>query len=260
MKHSAEFFATSVVAIVLLAGVQLILQPAPVQGSVVELSSDLRVRPLQKGLWLVDSDTDWKGQTVSANGLVLVSGREVLVVDTPWTEQQTGRLLDWIGQEIGLPVAYYVVTHAHDDRIGGIAEVHRREIPTYGYEGTIELAESQGLETPQHTFSETAKLVVGDEEVTLLYPGPGHASDNIVVWFDDRKLLYGGCFIKNLGSKSLGYTGDADLEAWPGSLARLHEALPEPDQVIPGHGAPGGVELIGHTELLLDRQSQTAPQ
>lgn len=258
MKHSVEIFATSVVAIVLLALVASASYGSE-RETEVDLSSDLRVRPLQEGLWLVESDADWEGQTISANGLVLVSGQEVLVVDTPWTETQTEGLLDWIEQEIALPVVYFVVTHAHNDRIGGIAEVHRRGIPTYGYAGTTELALAQDFDAPQHTFVETEKLAVGDEGLMLLYPGPGHASDNIVVWFDDRKLLYGGCFIKNLGSKSLGYTGDADVEAWPTSLARLHEVLPEPDQVVPGHGAPGGAELIGHTRRLLERHSQTAP-
>lgn len=59
-----------------------------------DLAFDLRVRTLQSGLWLVESDTDWNGSTISANGLVLVSDTEVLVVDTPWTVHQTGRLLD----------------------------------------------------------------------------------------------------------------------------------------------------------------------
>lgn len=106
----------------------------------IDLAGDLRVRPLQSGLWLVDSDTNWNGTTISANGLVLVGDAEVLVIDTPWTDRQTGRLLDWIEQEIDLPVRYYVVTHAHDDRIGGIAEVHRRGISTYGQKVTVALA------------------------------------------------------------------------------------------------------------------------
>ena len=258
MKYSARILASVLVATAFVAA-GVVYTPASAEPNIA-LASDLRVRPLQSGLWLVESDTDWNGSTISANGLVLVSDTEVLVVDTPWTDRQTGRLLDWIEREIGRPVLAYVVTHAHDDRIGGIAELHRRGIPTYGFEGTVELAMDQEFEVPENTFSESLDLTVGRETVSLVYPGPGHALDNIVVWFEDRQLLYGGCFIKNLGSKGLGYTGDADLDQWSESLARMEGLLPEPSQVIPGHGAPGNSELIAHTAHLLDQAPETSPK
>jgi arylsulfatase A-like enzyme len=44
---------------------------------------------------------------------------------------------------------------------------------------------------------------------------------------------------------------EADLEAWPRSLAALEQALPDARLVVPGHGAPGGPELLRHTHDLL---------
>ena len=42
----------------------------------------------------------------------------MLVVDTAWTDDQTAQILNWIKQEINLPVALAVVTHAHQDKDG----------------------------------------------------------------------------------------------------------------------------------------------
>lgn len=226
-----------------------------------QLGEDLRVEALEPGLWLVESDSDWNGTTISANALIVVADQQVLVVDTPWTEDQTTRLLDWIEREIGLPVRHYVVTHAHSDRMGGIAEVHRRAIPTLGHEGTVELARTREFEPPQITFSQSLEIDLGAEVVALLHPGPGHAPDNIVVWLPQRQLLYGGCFIKHTGSKTLGYVGDADLEVWPKSLTEMQRLVAEPRAVIPGHGERGGPELIAHTRMLLEsrRSEETSP-
>lgn len=224
------------------------------------MAEDVRVFPLEPNLWLVESDFDWNGTKISANSLILTSTDAALAIDTPWTEEQTGRLLDWIDTEIGLPVRILVITHAHNDRIGGIAEFHERGVISYGFEGSVPLARSQGYEVPQITFAERLEIGFGEETVSLLYPGPGHVTDNIVVLLEDRQVLYGGCFIKNLGSRGLGYTGDADLEAWPRSLARLRELVPSPTVVIPGHGDKGGADLIDHTESLLEGHDPTSPR
>ena len=43
-----------------------------------------------------------------------------MLVDTAWTDDQTAQILNWIKQEINLPVALAVVTHAHQDKMGGM--------------------------------------------------------------------------------------------------------------------------------------------
>ena len=41
-----------------------------------------------------------------------------------WTDDQTAQILNWIKQEINLPVALAVVTHAHQDKMGGMDALH----------------------------------------------------------------------------------------------------------------------------------------
>ena len=221
------------------------------------LGDDLRVRPLTEGLWLYESDTQWGSRTVPANGLIVHDRDEIAVIDTPWTEEQTARLLDWVAEELKAPVVALLGTHFHPDAFGGIAEAHRRGIVTWGHALTGEHALENDREVPKRTFDDRQILSVGGQRVEAVYLGPGHSPDNFMVWLPARRILYGGCALKAASWTSLGYLGDADLERWPAMLeaaARTFDAV----TVIPGHGPPGGPELFAHTLDLLQRQADRA--
>ena len=46
---------------------------------------------------------------------------------------------------------------------------------------------------------------------------------------------------------SAGNVADADLAEWPTSVERIQKHYPEAEVVIPGHGLPGGLDLLQHT-------------
>ena len=86
-------------------------------GDWVTLGTDLKLRPLAPGFWLHVSNDD-RGR--GANGLIVrLEGGGVLLVDTPWTNDQTERLLAHARARIGA-VTEALVTHSHPDRMGGI--------------------------------------------------------------------------------------------------------------------------------------------
>ena len=68
----------------------------------------------------------------------------MLVVDTAWTDDQTAQILNWIKQEINLPVALAVVTHAHQDKMGGMDALHAAGIATYANALSNQLAPQRG--------------------------------------------------------------------------------------------------------------------
>lgn len=84
------------------------------------------------------------------------------------------------------------------------------------------------------------------------YPGGGHTIDNIVVWLPKSKILFGGCLVRSLESKSLGYVGEAHIEQWSDSVKRVLAKYSEAKLVIPGHGKFGDIELLNHTEKLAE--------
>ena len=62
-----------------------------------------------------------------------------------------------------------------------------------------------------------------------------------------ERVLYGGCAVHELSSTSAGNVADADLAEWPTSVERIQKHYPEAEVVIPGHGLPGGLDLLQHT-------------
>jgi len=98
-------------------------------------------------------------------------------------------------------------------------------------------------------------VTIGSVEV--FFPGAGHTQDNLVVWVPQHRTLFGGCIVKNAHDRTLGNTADADLREWPASLRRLQTRYGQASLVVPGHGEPGGPELLQHTlDLFGDTETQ----
>ena len=121
---------------------------------------------------------------------------------------------------------------------------------------TLKLSAQGGGPVPKHSLSGLDKpgntATVGSVEV--LYPGAGHAPDNIMVWLPEQKILYGGCAIRELATDSLGNTADGDLASWPKAIKLAQDRYSTAEVVIPGHGAPGGPELLAHMHQLFAAQ------
>ncbi len=213
----------------------------------IDLREDIALEPLTATVWR--HVTTREG--IPANGLVVLCGQEAVLVDTPWTPEQTAVLLDWLEKSRGVRVTLAIPGHFHVDCLGGLTEIHRRGIRSLGAERTRELALASGVEAPREAFTKELALTVAGRRLLLLHPGPGHTADNIVVWIPDQRVLFGGCLVKSMDALGLGYTADADVPAWPGTIRLLQARFPSARLVVPGHGLPGGVELLAHTLRLL---------
>jgi metallo-beta-lactamase class B len=228
------------------------LLPAPREET---LAPDLQVREVAPRVWVHVSFQELPSYgRVPSNGLLLVGETQSLMIDTPWTVPQTETLLGWAEGKLGVPVAHLVVSHAHDDRMGGIAAALAKEVSTYASESTRVLAKEAGWPQPELPIYEDARLTLAGFGLEIFFPGPGHSSDNIIVWFPSEKVLFAGCLVKSRRSESLGNTESADIKAWEQGLQKLLSRYPEAEYVVPGHGEIGGVELIEHTLELVRRE------
>lgn len=193
-------------------------------------------------------------KNVDANAVVLVSGNEAMLFDTPWDSVQAEQLITWVNDSLGKKIILSVITHAHADRIGSIGIMHRDGTPTYSHYLTAQEAVKRDYPKPRQVFfNDDTTFRCGDIEVVAFYPGAGHTIDNIVLYIPSKKLLYGGCFIKSGFSTDIGNIEDADVAAWPKSLAKMKNRFKKTgfDMVIPGHGSWQSDKAIKNTMRLL---------
>jgi metallo-beta-lactamase class B len=186
-----------------------------------------------------------------SNGFIYVIGNEAILFDTPVTEAVTAELTNWITGTLKARITAFVANHWHEDCMGGLNVIKGQGIPSYAHEKTIAIAKAKKLPVPERYFTGSLTLRLGKEEVHCRYLGPGHTVDNIVAWFPSERILFAGCMAKEMKSRSLGNIIDADIAGWPSTIKKALDEYPLAEIVIPGHGEPGGRELLKHTLDLL---------
>jgi metallo-beta-lactamase class B len=211
-------------------------------------SAALETRALAPNVWLYVSHQ----QGFATNGLLVETTDSSVLVDAGWDDAEAAWLFDFAAHR-HKPIRDVIVTHAHRDRIGGAGEALRRGARVHALARTIAHAHERGQAVPDVTEPDETTLTVGGVALELFRPGAGHTDDNLVVYLPATQILYGGCFLKAGDAEDLGNIKDADLAAWPASLARTRERVPHPAIVVPGHGDLGG-DPIAHTEFLLRAQ------
>lgn len=188
---------------------------------------------------------------VAANGLIVRTSTGALLVDTGWNSDQTLQILRWVADSLHQHVRMAVVTHAHEDRLGGIAALRANHIRVLGSPLTAKLALAQQLDAPTPSIQPYTLIRAGRTRLEVFFPGPGHAPDNVVVWLPRQRVLFGGSLLKDATATTLGNIADADLKQWPAAVRKVATHYPKAQVVVPGNGAPGGPELFTHTLRLL---------
>ena len=216
---------------------------------------DVRLRQIHAHVWVHVSTWQFDDGTVfPANGLIVRDGDGLFVVDSAWGEQATAALFSAIEIEIGLPVRAAIVTHFHDDRVSGVRVIESRGVTAYGTPLTRELATAEGNAVPSTPLWGLADAgsVVSVGPVEVFYPGAGHSLDNLVVYVPEAAVLFGGCAVHESAREVAGNVRDADLRSWPAAIRRVQERYPEAKIVVPGHGVPGGPDLLDHTIAVVE--------
>ena len=179
--------------------------------------------------------------------MVYFNQNEAIIFDTPIDDSSSLELIHWVQNKQKKNIKTIVITHFHEDCLGGIKEFHKQAIPSIASNKTIDiLKEEEQNELPMRGFDRETKIKIGKEMVYLAFYGEGHTIDNIVGHIPKEKTLFGGCLIKSLNA-SKGYLGDANTAEWSNTVQKIKTKLPELKTVIPGHGKAGGIELLDYT-------------
>lgn len=188
-----------------------------------------------------------------SNGLIVVKNGRALLIDTPVTNRQTKILYNHLRNSLKSIITKVVVGHSHSDCMGGLSFLHEKAVESICSEKTKQICVSQKLPIPRQAFSDSFEFEFEGEKVVCRYFGAGHTVDNIVVYFPDSKILFGGCLIKSMTSKDLGNIQEAVVQAWDETVAKIKKAYPEIKVVIPGHGESGDITLLDHTIELVNQ-------
>ena len=214
-------------------------------------NSPLKISHLMGDFYIYKTYNEYKGALISANAMYLVTDEGVVLFDAPWDKSQFQPLLDSIKSKHKKDVVMYFATHSHDDRSGGLGFYGQKGIKTYTIKLTDQILKNKNEKRAEFVIPNDTVFKVGQYKFEVCYPGKGHAPDNIVVWFDKEKVLYGGCFVKSAEAEDLGYLGDADVNEWEKSIKKVQTKFKNPKYIIPGHDDWTDMESLNHTLKLV---------
>jgi cyclase len=214
-----------------------------------EIAEDVHVYLQPPGSWCL------------SNSGILVGPNAVTVIDTAATERRARALRSAISSVTPLVPRTLINTHHHGDHTYGNG-LFAQDAVIIGHDACPAQMAEQGLlltqlwtevewghieiVPPSVTFAERLTVHVGQRRVDLHHFGPGHTSNDIVAHIPDAGVLFAGDLVFNGGTPFV----------LMGSVAGTLEVLRSvralnAETIVPGHGHPGGPELIDHTESYL---------
>ena len=188
---------------------------------------------------------------VPCNGMIVSSGKEAVVFDTPCDDETSLELINWIKDSLKSKIKAVIPTHYHIDNLGGLNEFHKHGIPSYAYHKTVQITKQSDCPQPQQSFNEHFELNVGKDKIYVDFLGEGHTCDNVIGYFPSENIMFGGCLIKEIGAGK-GNLEEANVEDWAESVKKVKAKYPDTKWVIPGHGKSGGTELFEYTINLFE--------
>lgn len=181
---------------------------------------------------------------LQTNCYVLSHQHECIIFD-PGAEGDA--LANWIRQQQLTPLAV-LLTHAHFDHIGAVAEMKEQfQVPVYLHEAEKEWLSDPSLNgsgrfemgavtapKADHLLLKEDMLSIGPFSFSLLHT-PGHSPGSVSYYFEEGGAVFAGdtLFMGSIGRTDLAGGNHDQL------LSSIHDkllALPEETIVLPGHG------------------------
>lgn len=212
-----------------------------------QTDSSLKITPLTGDFYIYTTYNLYKETRVPANGLYFVTNDGVVMFDTPWDTTLLQPLLDSIKNRHNKNVVLCIATHFHDDRTAGLEYFKQKGIRTYTTKQTDELSKERNKKRAEFLIDKDTVFTVGQYSFQTYYPGRGHTADNIVLWFEKEKILYGACLVKSADADNLGYLGDASEKDYAMTIKNVLKKCQNPKFIIPGHDDWTDINSLNHT-------------
>lgn len=215
------------------------------------------LQKIAEGVWVHTSTYNFPGgNIVPSNGLVIEDTNGLILVDTAWGELATQALLEKLKTETNKDVSKLVITNHHYDRLAGVDLLERKGVTVFTHPDTPGLSAAKSTPIPDTSVAALKKPGSRTKSgpIEIAYPGPGHTSDNLVVYVPQAKILFGGGLIRGKDQSSLGNITDANIKAWPQSLRWTLQTYGGASLVVPSHGQGADINLAKTTLALLAKR------
>lgn len=212
-------------------------------------STHLKIKQIGPHTFQHISYLDYKGNAIGCNGVFAVFGKDVIIIDSPTTEQATQLLLDYIDLHFSPTRKIAIPNHFHVDCTGGMNLMHELGVEIYANYKTIEFLEDRNLASQIQSFDQNIDFELGNGTGVVLtrFFGPAHTKDNVASYILPDSILFGGCMVKSL-SAGKGNLNDADTSRWSTTITAIkNDDFGNAKLVVPGHGAIGGMDLLDYT-------------
>lgn len=210
----------------------------------------LKITHLTGDFYIYTTYNKYEDTQVPANGMYLITSHGAVMFDTPWDTTQFQPLLDSIQQRHSKKVIMCFATHWHSDKTAGLEYYRRQGIKTYTTVLTDELSKKNDKKRAEFLMTKDTVFTAGQYSFETYYPGEGHTVDNIIIWFSKEKILYGGCLIKGVDDKNLGYLGDANVTAYASTLKNVQKKCRKPKFIIIAHNDWKDTNSLNHSIMM----------
>lgn len=217
----------------------------------------LKISHLTGDFYIYTTYNTYEGSQIPANGMYLLTNNDgVVLFDTPWDTTQFQPLLDSIKLKHNKKVTLCIGTHWHSDRTEGLEYYKRHDIKTYTTLLTDKLSKENHQKRAEFLMTKDTIFHIGQYSFEVYYPGEGHTVDNIIIWFNKEKILYGGCLIKGADAENLGFLGDANVTEYESTLKKVQKKCPKPKFIIVSHHDWNNVNSLKHSIKLARKLKQ----
>jgi metallo-beta-lactamase class B len=219
-------------------------------------TNSLKISHLTGDFYIFTTYNFYKGDRIPANGMYLLTNEGAVMFDSPWDTTQFQPLLDSIRMKHNKKVVMCFATHFHEDRTGGLEYYRRLGIRTYTTRLTDELSKKRGMKRAAFLIDKDTVFNAGQYLFETYFPGRGHAPDNIVIWFEKEKVLYGGCLVKSVEDNTLGNLGDASITDYSTTIKNVLQKCKKAKYIIPGHNDWTNTGSLKHTLKMAKKLKQ----
>lgn len=176
------------------------------------------------------------------NSGIISSDSLLLVIDTKMDDAAKS-LFDTVQKLAGKRPILVINTHWHPDHVGGNKLYKKEQIMAGGSYKIEDWTKESGAESlPGRWVKDELVIPMGtDTAIVFNLAKNVHTPSDVMVYFKQRQILFGGDVILNQQSPAL--LGNASAMAYMDVLYDVAIKYPV-KMIVPGHGSTGGPEVI----------------